>query len=182
MDSDYPPVNPKRELYRDPSRGKICGVCVGVADYFGLEVWVVRIIAVTALLFFQFPIFIAYVVGYLVLEPRPGTSKYDKFSRKNRKGKKNAKHPYHNKTSERHSQRASASVQQVWKKGRIPAQTLKNLNETFRTLAVGRERRCAVYLYGSPALATGHVCRKSNLRIIRLTHTGNGNKQQHCSH
>ncbi|MFT5451365.1 MAG: phage shock protein C [Enterobacterales bacterium] len=132
MNSDYePPVNPKRELYRDPSRGKICGVCVGVADYFGLEVWVVRIIAVTALLFFQFPILIAYFVGYFVLEPRPGTAKYDKI--------KSMKKQFHNdsytdKANSKSSDRQSASVQQVWKKGRVPAQRLKTLNSRFKSL------------------------------------------------
>jgi len=133
MNNEYPPVNPKRELYRDPSRGKICGVCVGVADYFGLEVWVVRIIAVTTLLFFQFPIFIAYIVGYLVLEPKPGTSKYDKFSRYHKKSPTNTKHPYGKKAKKAKAENGSVSVQQIWKKGRIPSQTLKNLNRTFRS-------------------------------------------------
>ena len=131
MNSDYPPTNPKRELYRDPSRGKIGGVCVGLADYFSLEVWVVRIIAVTALLFFQFPIFIAYIVAYLVLEPKPGTGKFDKFSGFRGYSKR---HAYQAGSESNKDGSYSASVQQVWKKGRIPTQTLKGLNGRFQSL------------------------------------------------
>ena len=131
MNSNYNPEKPKRELYRDPSRGKICGVCVGVADYFDLEVWVVRIIAVTALIFFGFPIFIAYIVAYFVLEPKAGTAKYDKcvgFRRKK------YRHTNTNNSSSEHSENVSATVQQVWKKGRVPGQTLKGLNQKFKLL------------------------------------------------
>lgn len=121
MNNEYPPPNPRRELFRDPSRGKICGVCAGIADYFGLEVWVVRIIAVTALIFFQFPIFISYIIAYFVLEPKPGTGKADRGNVSRGKVRE-------------HSDDASATVQQVWKKGRIPGQTLKNLNRRFKSL------------------------------------------------
>jgi len=131
MNNEYPPQNSKRELYRDPSRGKICGVCVGVSDYFGLEVWVVRIIAVTALLFFQFPIFIAYIVAYLVLEPKPGTGKHDKYAGLRRKVRK---HPYGKNRGPKQPENNSATVQQVWKKGRVPSQTLKELNSQFKGL------------------------------------------------
>jgi len=131
MNSDYPPEDQKRELYRDPSRGKIWGVCVGIADYFGLEVWVVRIIAVTLLLFFQFPIFIAYLVAYFVLEPKAGTEQYDKCLGIKRKNKTQT---YNKNSQSKMSDQVSASVQQVWKKGRLPAQTLKNLNGQFTIL------------------------------------------------
>ena len=131
MSSDYPPANEKRELYRDPSRGKICGICVGLADYFSLEVWVVRIIAVTALLFFQFPIFIAYIVAFLVLDAKPGTTKYEKFSGFRRRAKNQ---PYQPGAEKRDGGFHAASVQQVWKKGRIPTQTLKGLKGRFQKL------------------------------------------------
>ncbi|MCP4412376.1 MAG: envelope stress response membrane protein PspC [Gammaproteobacteria bacterium] len=134
MSSEYSP-EPKRELYRDPSRGKIKGVCAGLSDYFGVELWVVRIIAVTLLIFFQFPIFVAYIIAYFVLEPKPGTSKYDKHACIKRKIKsgldgKSDKDKDRNKDNDP----ASASVQQVWKKGRVPGQKLRGLNQQFKTL------------------------------------------------
>ncbi len=61
-----------RELYRDPVNGKIGGVCAGLANYFGLEVWVVRILAISAgLLGGGFLIVLAYVALMLMLEKQP---------------------------------------------------------------------------------------------------------------
>jgi len=126
MSNEYSP-EPKRELYRDPSRAKVSGVCAGLSDYFGLELWVVRIIAVTLLLFFQFPIFVAYIIAYLVLEPKPGTSKHDKHAGIKRKIKSGL-------DGKADKLKDSASVQQIWKKGRIPGQKLRGLNRQFKTL------------------------------------------------
>ena len=39
-----------KHLYRDPQRGALGGVCAGLADYLGVEIWVVRLVAVTALI------------------------------------------------------------------------------------------------------------------------------------
>ncbi|ENM3888867.1 envelope stress response membrane protein PspC [Vibrio cholerae] len=62
----------KRELYRDPSNGKIAGVCAGLANYFGLEVWLVRILVITAaLLGGTFLVLVAYVAMALMLEKLP---------------------------------------------------------------------------------------------------------------
>lgn len=61
---------PKRSLSRDPERGKLAGVCAGIARHFDLEVWLVRVIAVTCLVFFTAPTFIAYIVAWLVLDKR----------------------------------------------------------------------------------------------------------------
>ncbi|MGU3190964.1 envelope stress response membrane protein PspC [Vibrio cholerae] len=62
----------KRELYRDPYNGKIAGVCAGLANYFGLEVWLVRILAITAaLLGGTFLVLVAYVAMALMLEKLP---------------------------------------------------------------------------------------------------------------
>jgi len=62
----------KRELYRDPVNGKIGGVCAGLANYFGIEVWVVRILVISAaLLGGAFLIVLAYVALMLMLEKQP---------------------------------------------------------------------------------------------------------------
>ncbi|MFV0447293.1 MAG: envelope stress response membrane protein PspC [Vibrio sp.] len=61
-----------RELYRDPINGKIGGVCAGLANYFGLEVWVVRILVISAgLLGGGFLIVLVYVALMLMLEKQP---------------------------------------------------------------------------------------------------------------
>ena len=60
-----------RKLYRDPKREKIGGVCAGIARYYGMEPWVVRCIAVTALLFFPTIVFPAYWIAYFVMDKPP---------------------------------------------------------------------------------------------------------------
>lgn len=60
-----------RRLYRDPRRQKIGGVCAGLARYYGMEPWVVRIIAVTGLLFFPTIVFPAYWIAYFVMDKPP---------------------------------------------------------------------------------------------------------------
>lgn len=60
-----------RKLYRDPRREKIGGVCAGIARYYGMEPWVVRCIAVTALLFFPTIVFPAYWIAYFVMDKPP---------------------------------------------------------------------------------------------------------------
>ena len=41
-------------LYRDTENGRIAGVCAGIAEYFKIETWLVRILTVTA--FFLMPV------------------------------------------------------------------------------------------------------------------------------
>ena len=40
----------KKELLRDDRNGKIAGVCAGLADYFGWELWLVRVVALASVL------------------------------------------------------------------------------------------------------------------------------------
>lgn len=62
----------RKKLYRDPKRGKLFGVCAGLADYFGLETWVVRVIAISLCVFlWGSPVIIAYVIAALVMEKKP---------------------------------------------------------------------------------------------------------------
>ncbi|MCO7225443.1 envelope stress response membrane protein PspC [Pleionea sp. CnH1-48] len=63
----------KRRLYRIPHKGKICGVCAGVAEYLGWEVWVIRLFMVVAV-FAGFSTFFAvasYLVAYFILDVAP---------------------------------------------------------------------------------------------------------------
>lgn len=61
-----------RQLYRDPVNGKISGVCAGIANYFGLEIWLVRILVVSAaLLSGTFLVLLAYVAFTLMLDKQP---------------------------------------------------------------------------------------------------------------
>ncbi|MGY3960695.1 envelope stress response membrane protein PspC [Aeromonas popoffii] len=63
----------ERNLYRDPQQGKIAGVCAGLADYFGVEPWIVRLLAITGLIFAGFITFTAYIAAWFLLDKRPVT-------------------------------------------------------------------------------------------------------------
>ncbi len=58
-------------LYRNTARGRIFGVCAGLADYFGVSVFVVRIVAVIALFMFTAPTLIAYFLAALLIDRAP---------------------------------------------------------------------------------------------------------------
>ncbi|BDX05726.1 envelope stress response membrane protein PspC [Planctobacterium marinum] len=60
----------KKELYRDTEKGKIAGVCAGLAEYFGWELWLVRIIFISGFLLTGSFFFMAYVIGWFVLDKK----------------------------------------------------------------------------------------------------------------
>lgn len=69
-------MSQKKSLYKDPENGKIAGICAGVAQYFGAEIWLVRILVVSAaLLGFGFFVIVAYIALALMLEKKPKSIK-----------------------------------------------------------------------------------------------------------
>jgi phage shock protein C len=48
-------------------RGRILGVCAWIAEYFDVETWVVRVIAVTGLIFMPSVVLPAYIIGGIVI-------------------------------------------------------------------------------------------------------------------
>ena len=59
------------KLYRDVRRQRVAGVCAGIARYFGVEVWVVRGMAITGLIFMPSVVIPAYIIAYVVLPKAP---------------------------------------------------------------------------------------------------------------
>lgn len=60
-----------RGLYRNPERGRIAGVCAGVADCFGVDRFVVRLGFVAAVIFLT-PFAIAgYILAAIMLPVQP---------------------------------------------------------------------------------------------------------------
>jgi phage shock protein C len=64
------PWSPSR-LYRDPDNGVMMGVCAGIADYFGIARWIVRVGAIVLLFAFTFMTVIVYFGLGLALKPKP---------------------------------------------------------------------------------------------------------------
>jgi phage shock protein C len=60
------PIN--RKLNRIRSQGKVAGVCAGIAEYTGLETWLVRVIWFSGLLFSGFLFIIVYIAAWFILD------------------------------------------------------------------------------------------------------------------
>ncbi|MCR9106802.1 MAG: PspC domain-containing protein [Gammaproteobacteria bacterium] len=63
-------------LYRNTRDGKIGGVCAGVADYWEVEAWVVRLLWVGLFIFASPLAFWLYVGAWIALAPRPHRGSY----------------------------------------------------------------------------------------------------------
>jgi phage shock protein C len=59
------------DLYRNPMRGRIAGVCAGIADYWDVAPWVVRLLFVGLFFFTGTLVLWAYVAAWLLLAKRP---------------------------------------------------------------------------------------------------------------
>lgn len=123
----------KGQLCRDTQHKRIAGVCSGIAEYFGLERWLVRILVVSAFFLLGGPfIFIAYVACWFILEPKqPNTQVYQEdpvsqFKISEGKGWTN---------SQAAQQEPSAKVAvktKVWQAGEPPKQAVHDIAGRFR--------------------------------------------------
>jgi len=103
-----------RTLYRDPVKGKLGGVCAGLADYFGIEVWLVRLLAISALIFGGFLTLILYLAAWLFLDKKPMTPDLD--------------------------QPTPQMKEHGWQQGATPAQALDQLARQFADLDIRLQR------------------------------------------
>ena len=58
----------RTQMSVDRDREKIAGVCAGLAQYWGVETWVVRLGAITGLIFMPQVVFPAYWITYFVMD------------------------------------------------------------------------------------------------------------------
>jgi phage shock protein C len=67
-------MNNKRKLYkilyRDRKHGIIGGVCAGIADYFGINRLIVRLITLVSLFLFTLPTSVIYLLAMFFLKSR----------------------------------------------------------------------------------------------------------------
>ena len=109
-------MNTKRELLRDSQRGKIAGVCAGLSDYFNMELWLVRIIFVSAVLLTGGPLFVvAYIAAWFILDKKPAAT---------------------NKTHSSFSVDPLEVKFKVWQKGEPPRRALQDLKERMMRVDV----------------------------------------------
>ena len=140
------------DLYRIPQEGRIAGVCAGVAEYFNLETWLVRIIVVCGVLFSGFFFVIAYVALWFVLDKKSvfedsprSRSKFDTSSRDERRAVRKEKlkkswNEFDEKVRSHFDDRpdfASKPIgvkQKVWQAGEPPAQAFRDISNQFSDL------------------------------------------------
>lgn len=115
--------NRGKTLYRDPSHGKIAGICAGVANHFGWEVWLVRIVALSALIFISKITLILYIVAWVVLEKAPT-------------GQAQSKRVVKETTSYEYTEdgRAVGVKTRVWEAGEAPKDALKDIATRFANM------------------------------------------------
>jgi phage shock protein C len=109
--------NKRRELLRDDRNGKIAGVCAGIADYFGWELWLVRVVVLASVLLgFGGILPVLYLVGWIVLEKKSVAEQ-----RSGEPVKAATERPVEVKT-------------RVWQRGEAPPRALNHLKQQFDSI------------------------------------------------
>lgn len=118
-------------LHRDPSKGKIAGVCAGIAEYFGMEIWLVRILTLTGFFLLAPPFFfVGYIAAWFILEKKPhGLSakpRDEEFASRNQQHKAQGK-GWHNVTEEESEKVVVKS--KIWQAGEPPKQAFIDIKQ-----------------------------------------------------
>jgi phage shock protein C len=125
-------IGRRGELYRNPTNGKIAGVCAGIADYFGWETWLVRILVVSAVLFGMPFLILGYVAAWFILDKNP--KEQVKPSKYNRAG--SSTYSQYEDTIKGDEQ-ANESIKvkaRVWQSGEPPKQAFHDIRRKFSSL------------------------------------------------
>jgi len=116
------------ELYRNPSQGKIAGVCAGLADYFGWETWLVRILVVSGVLLGMGWFIVIYIAAWFILDKKTGSLK-----KKNQQTK--SQYSAESKESEDNLSSESIKVKsRIWQAGEPPKQAFHDIRRKFKLL------------------------------------------------
>lgn len=137
---EEPGMKTKGELYRDTQKGKIAGICAGVAEYFGWEAWLVRILLVSAVLLAGGPFFVvAYIAAWFILDKKPTATeqRHQQFSMASKHWRQSAQEQDDDKTVEVKAK--------VWQAGEPPRQAFHDIKRRFENLE-GRLRRMETYV------------------------------------
>ncbi len=120
-----------RQLYRDTENARIAGVCAGIANYFGLERWLVRILVVTAFFLLAGPfMFVGYIVCWFILEKKPLEQAHTEntthiFDQNMGKGWRN------NSSAKKDIDEQFEVKSKVWQAGVSPKRALSNIAQRF---------------------------------------------------
>ncbi|MFT5277345.1 MAG: phage shock protein C [Glaciecola sp.] len=126
-------------LYRDPKNGKIAGVCAGIAEYFKLETWLVRILVITAFFLMAGPfMFVTYVAAWFLLDKKPegdfaSSVKSDSTTSNTSATSGDSAWSWKSAgNSVNHDERKIEVKSRVWQAGEPPRQAFFDIQERFR--------------------------------------------------
>ncbi len=126
------------ELYRNPAQGKIAGVCAGIADYFGWETWLVRILVVSGVLFGMPFLILGYIAAWFILDKNPKIPSKKAHAKYHRA--ETSSHYQSNRTQEERDYQyvqANESIKvkaRVWQSGEPPKQAFHDIRRKFGSL------------------------------------------------
>lgn len=141
----------KRELYRDAKRGKLAGVCAGLAAHFGWELWLVRIIFVSGMLLTGVSFFlVAYVIAWVVLEKKPDSeSTHQSSAWGGRKQQSTQAEDIRNTWRDEELRESKVEVKsRVWQAGEPPIIAFNDIERSFDGLE-NRLRKIESYVTSS---------------------------------
>ncbi|WJG08368.1 envelope stress response membrane protein PspC [Aliiglaciecola sp. LCG003] len=139
-------MNTRKQLQRDTQNGKIAGVCAGIAEYFGIETWLVRIATVAAMLLLAGPFIpVFYIAAWFILDkktPEHGQA----FHRSTPFDPKHQGKGWKNELAD--NDRKVEVKSKVWQAGEPPKQAFYDIKQQFiRTEA--RLRKMETYVTSS---------------------------------
>jgi phage shock protein C len=140
------------ELYRNASQGKIAGVCAGLADYFGWETWLVRILVVSGVLLGMGWFIVIYIAGWFILDKKPGQATKKEQQNQSR---------YATESGQETTGFSSESIKvksRIWQAGEPPKQAFHDIRRKFKTLE--RELRMMEHYVTSPEFTVSREINK----------------------
>lgn len=118
----------RKELYRIPSQGKIAGVCAGLADYFGWEPWLVRILVASGVLLGMGWFIVIYIAAWFILDKKAATK--SNFAQSDLGGEQKG-------SSAHKDDIANESIKvkaRIWQAGEPPKQAFRDIRKKFFVL------------------------------------------------
>ena len=115
------------ELLRDTKNGKVAGVCAGIADYFGWETWLIRIVFLSGLLLGSGFLFVVYIAAWFILD-----KKQDRLVDKAKFTQKSG----YARTQEQplDSEESIRVKSRIWQAGEPPKQAFHDIHRKFKGL------------------------------------------------
>lgn len=85
----------KKKIYRSTADKKIAGVCGGLAEYFGIDATIIRLVWACCVIFAGFGLWI-YIIAAIVIPENPGYTPYQDVNNQNNPYNNQQQPPYNN--------------------------------------------------------------------------------------